>query len=209
MDERKIIQKRSFRDDFTLMTILIMPIAIAINVICGTLANTLKLPVFLDTIGTILAGMLAGPWVGAVTGVVSIVINAVSDPALLPYAFLAGAIGLGTGLLARRGMFTSVIKIIISIVVIVALCIGVGLCITYFLFGGFNTSGSSVLTATLISGGIPFWPAQLISQFVTEIPDKALSVVVAYLVVRGMSARYLDKFPNGHIFIDARNKQKK
>lgn len=201
-------QKRRIKDDFTLMTILIMPIAIAINVICGTLANTLKLPVFLDTIGTILAGMLAGPWVGLVTGAVSIVINSVSDPALLPYAFLAGAIGLGTGLLARRGMFTSVIKIIISIIAIVALCICVGLCITYFLFGGFNTSGSSVLTAALISGGIPFWPAQLISQFVTEIPDKALSVVIAYLVVRGMSARYLDKFPNGHIFIKAREKNK-
>lgn len=52
-------KKRSIKDDFSLMTILTIPIAIAINFICGNLALTLKLPVYLDCIGTFLVAMLA------------------------------------------------------------------------------------------------------------------------------------------------------
>ena len=81
--------KKTIKDDFTLLAILLIPIAIAINFICGNLALALKLPLYLDSIGTYLVGMLAGPWVALVTGFLSITINAVSDPTLFPYALLA------------------------------------------------------------------------------------------------------------------------
>ena len=46
-----------------------MPIAIAINIILGqTVAAALKIPIYLDSIGTILVGGLAGPIAGAATG---------------------------------------------------------------------------------------------------------------------------------------------
>ena len=46
-----------------------MPIAIAINIILGaTVANALKIPIYLDSIGTILVAALAGPIAGALTG---------------------------------------------------------------------------------------------------------------------------------------------
>ena len=49
-----------------------MPIAVAINIILGaTVANALKLPIYLDSIGTILVGALAGPVAGALTGFLS------------------------------------------------------------------------------------------------------------------------------------------
>ena len=54
---------------FDTRTIVLMPIAIAINIILGaTVANALKLPIYLDSIGTILVGALAGPVAGALTG---------------------------------------------------------------------------------------------------------------------------------------------
>ena len=46
-----------------------MPVAIAINIVLGyTVQNVLKLPIYLDSIGTILVGVLAGPLAGALTG---------------------------------------------------------------------------------------------------------------------------------------------
>ena len=46
-----------------------MPIAIAINIILGaTVANALKIPVYLDSIGTILVAALAGPIPGRSRG---------------------------------------------------------------------------------------------------------------------------------------------
>ena len=47
-----------------------MVIGIALNMALGQLAGMLKLPVFLDSIGTILVAVLCGPWAGAVTGLV-------------------------------------------------------------------------------------------------------------------------------------------
>ena len=50
--------------DFTTRAWVLIPIGVGINFVGGTLVNVLQLPVFLDTIGTILVALLAGPWVG-------------------------------------------------------------------------------------------------------------------------------------------------
>ena len=51
--------KRSIKDDFTMLTILLIPIGVAVNVVGGNLASLLKLPMYLDTIGTIFTGIIA------------------------------------------------------------------------------------------------------------------------------------------------------
>ena len=59
----------SITSQFTTRTIVLIPIAIAINIILGqTVAAALKVPIYLDSIGTILVGVLAGPIAGALTG---------------------------------------------------------------------------------------------------------------------------------------------
>lgn len=42
-----------------------IPVGIAINAIGGQIATFLKLPIFLDSIGTVLSGFLLGPVGGA------------------------------------------------------------------------------------------------------------------------------------------------
>ena len=62
----------SIARQFDTRTIVLMPIAVAINIILGaTVANALKIPIYLDSIGTILVGVLAGPAAGAMTGFLS------------------------------------------------------------------------------------------------------------------------------------------
>ena len=57
---------------FTTRVIALMPVAIAINIVLGyTVQTVLKLPIYLDSIGTILVGVLAGPIPGALTGILS------------------------------------------------------------------------------------------------------------------------------------------
>ena len=59
----------SLASQFDTRTIVLIPIAIAINIILGqTVAAALKVPIYLDSIGTILVAVLAGPLAGAVTG---------------------------------------------------------------------------------------------------------------------------------------------
>ena len=57
--------------DFSTMTWVLIPVAIAINIVIGQVVIWLRLPVYLDSIGTVFVGVLCGPWAGALTGALS------------------------------------------------------------------------------------------------------------------------------------------
>ena len=76
-------------ETFSMMVILLIPVAIAINIVGGQMTSILKIPVDLDMIGVILVGALAGPLPAAVTGVLTNLINGIFDPTWIPYAFCA------------------------------------------------------------------------------------------------------------------------
>jgi energy-coupling factor transport system substrate-specific component len=84
---------------------VLIPIAIAINVVLGqTVGTALKLPIYLDSIGTILVGVLAGPIAGAATGLLSnlawtflLAGTPFGSPFAWPFAIVAIEIGLLAG----------------------------------------------------------------------------------------------------------------
>ena len=98
----------SIRHQFDTRTIVLIPIAIAINVILGqTVAAALKIPIYLDSIGTILVGVLAGPIPGALTGMLANLLwTYVLPPPFhsdfaAPFAITAVVIGLLAGFAGR------------------------------------------------------------------------------------------------------------
>lgn len=93
------------KSEFTTRTLVLIPIAIAINIAIGELVVRLKLPVYLDSIGTVLVGALAGPWAGMVTGALANLIWGFITPAAAPFFYVAAVIGLIAGLAGRRGAF--------------------------------------------------------------------------------------------------------
>lgn len=192
---------KSIKKDFTLMSILLMPVAVAINIVGGQLINLLKLPVFLDAIGTILIACIAGPWVGALTGILSNGINAIFAPQLFPYAFVSMCIAISVGFLAKRRMFTTVGKTVISSLIIVVVAILTSLPITVYVFGGASGGGTSLLTSAFLAMGNNLIQAVLTTSLLAELVDKILSCLVAYAIIKGMSARYLSKFPLGELYI--------
>ena len=82
--------------DFTTISLAMIPIAIAINIAMGQIVKALRLPLYLDSIGTIFVGAVAGPWVGALAGILSNVIWAIIFGDItntVPYAPVAAAQG--------------------------------------------------------------------------------------------------------------------
>ena len=95
---------------FDTRTIVLMPIAVAINIILGaTVANALKIPIYLDSIGTILVGVLAGPVAGALTGFLTNVLWTYVIPPpfqngpAAAFGIVAVVIGVLAGLAGRSG----------------------------------------------------------------------------------------------------------
>lgn len=104
-----IVARRS--RDLPTATLTLMPVAIAINVAVGSIAYALRLPIYLDSIGTVLVGVVAGPWAGALTGLLSNLIWSIlpipggAGPTAAFFAPVAGVIGLMAGFWANRGVF--------------------------------------------------------------------------------------------------------
>ena len=95
---------------FDTRTIVLIPVAIAINIILGqAVASALKLPIYFDSIGTILVGALAGPVAGALTGFLAntlwtyVVPPPFHSDFAAPFAIVAAVIGLLAGLFGRVG----------------------------------------------------------------------------------------------------------
>ncbi len=104
-----VVARRS--RDLTTAVLTLMPVAIAINIAVGSIAIALRLPIYLDSIGTVLVGALAGPWAGALTGILSNLIWSIlpvpggAGPTAAFFAPVAGVIGLMAGFWASRGVF--------------------------------------------------------------------------------------------------------
>jgi hypothetical protein len=99
---------------FPTRVLALMPVAIAINIVLGvTVQQALKLPIYLDSIGTILVGILAGPLAGMATGVLANLIwgyllpPPIGTTTIGPFAITAGVIGLLAGVWGRLGLFRS------------------------------------------------------------------------------------------------------
>ena len=95
-------------------TLVLMPIAIALNVALGsTVQQVLKLPIYMDSLGTVLTGVLGGPLAGLATGVLTNLLWAyvlpppLAAPTAGPFAVTAAVIGLLAGVWGRLGAFRS------------------------------------------------------------------------------------------------------
>jgi hypothetical protein len=100
----------SITRQFDTRTIVLMPAAMALNIVLGTaVASALKIPIYLDSIGTILVAALAGPLAGALTGFMANIVwtylapPPFGSPFAAPFAVVAVVIGLLAGTFARWG----------------------------------------------------------------------------------------------------------
>ncbi len=149
----------SISSQFDTRTIVLIPIAIAINIILGqTVSAALKVPIYLDSIGTILVGVLAGPIAGALTGGLANLIWTYVLPApfhsdyAAPFFIVAVEIGLLAGVFGRLGFFrrrpnTSTDRLVLGAVVSL-LIVGALIFYTYTRFYAttftfFNPEGDS------------------------------------------------------------------
>src|SRR5262245_11770368 len=89
-------------------TLVLMPVAIALNIVLGsTVQQVLKLPIYLDSLGTVITGVLAGPVAGLATGALTDLLWAyvlpppLAAPTAGPFAVTAAVIGLLAGLWGR------------------------------------------------------------------------------------------------------------
>lgn len=85
-------------------SLVLIPAAIGINYVGKLFASMLKLPLWLDSIGTCLSACLAGPLVGALSGfLTNLIYGLTMDPISTVYGLTQAGIGIVVGLMAWYG----------------------------------------------------------------------------------------------------------
>ena len=189
----------SLRKEFTTTTLVLIPVAIAINIAIGHTIYTLKLPFYLDSIGTILVGVLVGPWAGALTGLLSNLIWGFTglNPIYAPFAAVAAIIGILAGLAGEAGWVKSWWKAILTGLVVGLISAAVSAPISAYVFGGVTGSGNDALVAMFQSFGASVLPASFAQGALTDPVDKAISFLLVWLIITALPMRFRARFPQG------------
>lgn len=187
---------RSTARGFTTLSLTLIPVAVAVNYVGGAVARVLRLPLFLDSIGTVLAAILAGPWVGAAAGAVNnVFLGLTVDATSFWYAITSVAIGLVAGMLAARGWFTSVRGAVAAGLVLALVADVVSTPINVGLWEGQsgNVMGDAVYAA-LLRNGVPLWLSSFLGELVVDVPDKVAAALLAFGIVRALPDRLRRRF---------------
>lgn len=183
------------------ITLAMIPICLAINYVGAQIAIALKLPMYLDVIGSIMMGAICGPIPGVVLGALSSAINSLSEPTAIAYIPVTVTCGLVAGLLGKAGFMKQLWKSLIAGFVLAVAAVAISSPITAFLYGGISGTGNDVIVLGLQAAGMGLLPATLIATLITEFFDKLLSCWVVFFVVKALSDRQLSKFPLGYIYM--------
>jgi energy-coupling factor transport system substrate-specific component len=183
--------------DFTTMALLLIPVGVGINFAGRAIVQTLQLPIFLDTLGTLLAGIIAGPWVGAATGALTNVVTGLTiNPKSLPFLIVNLAFGLAAGVMARANWFERWQTVILAALVIVALGVGLSVPIIVFFFGGVpDSTGAALLWSYLMAIGAGLWRSVFATSILREVADKLITAFIAFGVYKSIPQRFLLMFP--------------
>ena len=126
-----------------------MALAVGINIVGGQIALFMKLPVYLDSIGTILTGAVLGPWFGMLPNLISgIFMGMTVDIYSLYFAPVGMITGIMSGLVFRK---LSVKESKSAVCCSTDHCTGndCKFCDQCSIIGGVTSSGSSILVQLL------------------------------------------------------------
>lgn len=168
--------------------LVLIPAAVGINYVGKFLAALLKLPLWVDSIGTVLAAMMGGPIIGALAGAVNnIIYGLTTDPVSFVYAITSIAIGLVVGVLSYKGFTESFSKAALLGVIVGLLATVVSTPINIGFWGGQtgNVWGDA-LFASVMSGTGSVWLASFLDEIVVDIPDKLLTVIISFLIFKSL-----------------------
>jgi energy-coupling factor transport system substrate-specific component len=185
------------KGDFNTLTIVMIPVAIAINIAIGQLVVVLGLPVYLDSIGTVLVGALAGPWVGALTGLLSNLIWGMSglNVTYAPFAAVAAIIGMMAGLFSETGWFKTWWKVVLAGLSTGIVAAAISAPIAYYVWGGV-TGAPGTDFIVLFFQGIGYDPLQstFMQGFFSDPVDKIATFLVVWAIILALPKRFLARF---------------
>jgi energy-coupling factor transport system substrate-specific component len=193
---------------FTTPRHIAIALCAALNFAVGAIVYLIKLPIYMDSVGTILCAMLIFPdrWAAFVCALIAglagvAVIGLLVNPFLPWFSLTVVAIALVSAFLTASGgdvyrarplrPFAFILRVVIFGVVTGIIAAVVSAPVVAYLFGGVTGSGSAFLVAFFLKTGQQLMNAVLMSGLTADPIDKTLQVLVAALLFRATPADFI------------------
>lgn len=159
---------------------------VLLNYVLSGLMGVLKLPLFMDNVGTLLASALGGYLPGIFVGYANNIINMFSDPTNAYYVVLSTMIAACGAWFGRKGYFDRFGRALLTIPVFAFIGGVLGSILTYLLYGfGMGEGISAPFAKELLeSGTLNVFSAQMISDVVIDLIDKAITVLLVFIILK-------------------------
>lgn len=188
-----------FKTKFDVATIVLIPACIGINYIGKLFASFLKLPLWLDSIGTCIGGCLGGPIIGGICGAANNLIYGLTtgDNITLIYALTSLGIGIAVGIMARLGYMKSFGKALLTSVVAGFVAVVISTPLNVIFWGGTtgNVWGDALFAATQ-AANMPVFLGSFLDEVVVDVPDKIITLIIVFFILKGLPAKLTTLYEN-------------
>lgn len=183
-----------------MLALAFIPLAIAINVGIGAIVKALNLPLYVDSVGTILATLLLGWRYGVIVGVLGFVITSLFiNPFAIYFIGTQVAIATYVYLMGKIGWFKNLFKTIISGIGLGIVAAIVSAPVIILVFKGATGNGAALVTSFFAQMGNQIIESIFLSGFSIEPIDKGLQVLLAYFILKSIPGSMLMQFRNGSL----------
>ncbi len=187
----------SFREKFVItkrqniIAMLISMGGIALNLLLSGFMTALDLPLYLDTVGTILVAVIGGYLPGVLVGFITNIIKSFFDSVSFYYGVLNVLIAFFAAFLARRGLFKRPWGIILSTLIFILIGGGLGAFLPMFMDE--LTFDSEALSGLMYSTGyFSLELSYVLSSILMDIPDKLITILIVLIILHFIPEKFYD-----------------
>ncbi|MDO4911453.1 MAG: ECF transporter S component [Corynebacterium sp.] len=175
-------------------TLAMIPAAVVLNVALGEIVGRLGIPIYVDSLGTLVIAALAGPVAAMATGAIGCFVWFTFNSTILPFAAVYAAVGLIAGLLFAKGGLSKIWWAVLSGILMGLIIGSLSAPVAAFIYGGTAGAGTGAVVTFFQSLGLPNFMAVVAQSALSDPVDKVVITLVTFAVVRSLPRRVLDKF---------------
>lgn len=166
---------------------------VALNMLLSTVVSALGLPLYLDTVGSVVVAVVGGYLPGVIVGFITNIMKSISDPSSLYYGVLNVLIAYTAAWMARRGWYKKPVGVAGMVFVFTMIGGGLGSLIPWFM-EGFSFASESLSGVLYATGYFNLATSHLFSSIIMDLPDKTITVILALIIVFLIPQKYYRYF---------------
>ena len=189
-----------FKTKLNAACIVLIPACIGINYLGKLFASVLKLPLWLDSIGTCIGAVLGGPIIGGICGAANNLIYGFTtgDSITLVYALTSLGIGVAVGIMARLGRMKKLSGAVLTACVAGFVAVLISTPLNILFWGGTtgNLWGDAVFAWSQASG-LPVALGSFLDEVIVDVPDKLITLLIVFAIIKGLPKKLTSLYEMG------------